>query len=267
MAAWNAPLPCLPQRGHNVTVFASGDSQTPVPLFATVRRALRYADSSIDPTTATLVHLPELYDRASEFDVIHNHVGPLAFPFMRSSPVPTLTTVYGGLDRVEVRRAFEVFAEQPLVATSWAQRAVLSGSDWRATIHGAVDLRQFHFRADPGEYLVYVGRVGPEKRLEWAIDLAHEVDRRLVIAGWVAPEDQAYFDDVLAPRLRRAAHVEDLAEIEEWERTHFWEARTHSSIRRMTTEPRACRCPRQWPPAPLLWLLMATRQANWSATA
>jgi glycosyltransferase involved in cell wall biosynthesis len=174
MAAWNAPLAmladALPQRGHNVTVFASGDSQTPVPLFTTVPRALRYADSSIDPTAATLVHLPELYDRASEFDVIHNHVGPLAFPFMRSSPVPTLTTVYGGLDRVEVRRAFEVFAEQPLVATSWAQRAVLSGSDWRATIHGAVDLRQFHFRADPGEYLAYVGRVGPEQRLEWAID-------------------------------------------------------------------------------------------------
>jgi glycosyltransferase involved in cell wall biosynthesis len=160
----------LLQRGHNVTVFASGDSQTRAPLLATVPRALRYADSSIDPTTATLVHLPELYDRASEFDVIHNHVGPLAFPFMRSSPVPTLTTVYGGLDRVEVRRAFEVFAEQPLVATSWAQRAVLSGSDWRATIHGAVDLRQFHFRADPGEYLAYVGRVGPEQRLEWAID-------------------------------------------------------------------------------------------------
>ena len=65
---------------------------------------------------------------------------------------------------------------------------------------------------------MYVGRVGPEKRLEWAIDLTREVDRHLVIAGWVAPDDQAYFDDVLAPRLRRASHVLDLTEIEEWEK-------------------------------------------------
>ena len=130
--------------------------------------------------------------------------GPLAFPFARSSPVPTLTTAYGRLDWVESRRAFEAFSEQPLVATSWAQRVAVPAGDWRATIHGAVDLRQFRFRADPGDNLVYVGRVGPEKRLDWAIDLTGEVDRRLVIAGWVAPEDHAYFDDVLAPRIARA---------------------------------------------------------------
>jgi glycosyltransferase involved in cell wall biosynthesis len=137
----------------------------------------------MDATTATLLHIAEAYERASEFDVMHNHAGPLAFPFARSSKVPTVTTVYERLDRPGVDRIYQNFVEQPLVATSWAQRARLRGGGWRATIHGAVDIRQFRFRADPGDYLVYVGRVGPEKRLEWAIDLAREVGRPLVIAG------------------------------------------------------------------------------------
>ena len=208
----------LARRGHDVTLFASGDSRVAVPLVAPIARALRCGEPPSDATAATLVHLAEVYARASAFDVIHNHAGPLAFPFARCSPTPTVTTAYGRLDRAEVRRAFEAFPEQPLVATSRAQRRALPAGDWRATIHGAVDLQQFRFRAESGDYLVYVGRVGPEKRLEWAIDVAREVGRRLVIAGWVAPEDEAYFDHILAPRIRRAPHVEDMAEIDEWEK-------------------------------------------------
>jgi glycosyltransferase involved in cell wall biosynthesis len=208
----------LARRGHDVTLFASGDSRVSVPLVAPIGRALRSGTPPTDPTTATLAHLSEVYARASAFDIIHNHAGPLALPFARYAPTPTVTTTYDRLDRAEVRRAFEAFPEQPLVATSWAQRQALPSSDWRATIHGAVDLRQFSFQGEPGDYLVYVGRVGPEKRLDWAIDLAAEAGRRLVIAGWVAPEDEAYFDHVLAPRIRHAPHVEDLAEIDEWEK-------------------------------------------------
>jgi glycosyltransferase involved in cell wall biosynthesis len=208
----------LVRRGHDVTLFASGDSQVSVPLVAPIARALRSDEPPSDPTAATLAHLSEVYASASAFDIIHNHAGPLAFPFARHSTTPTVTTTYDRLDRVEVRSAFEAFPEQPLVATSWDQRQALPSSDWRATIHGAVDLRRFSFRSEPGDYLVYVGRIGPEKRLDWAIDLAREAGRRLVIAGWVAPEDQAYFDHVLAPRIRRGPHVEDLAEIDDWEK-------------------------------------------------
>jgi hypothetical protein len=99
----------LARRGHDVTLFASGDSRVPVPLVAPIARALRSEEHSTDPTAATLVQLGEVYDRASAFDVIHNHVGPLAFPFARCSATPTLTTAYDRLDRVEVRRAFEAF--------------------------------------------------------------------------------------------------------------------------------------------------------------
>jgi glycosyltransferase involved in cell wall biosynthesis len=208
----------LQARGHAVTVFASGDSQVEAPLAAPITRALRYSESQMDPTTATLLHITEAYERASEFDLMHNHAGPLALPFARSSQVPTLTTVYDRVDLPGVEPLFDKFLEQPLVATSWAQQAASPQRDWRATIHGAVDIRQFRFRADPGEYLVYIGRIGPEKRLEWAIDLAREVGRRLVIAGWVSPGDERYFDYVLAPRIRSAPHVEDLAEITDWEK-------------------------------------------------
>jgi glycosyltransferase involved in cell wall biosynthesis len=171
----------------------------------------------MDPTTATLLHIAQAYETL-ELDVMHNLAGPLAFPFARLSRIPTVTTVFDRLDHPGVDRVYETFAEQPLVATSWAQRARLPGADWRGTIHGAVDIHQFRFRAQPGDYLVYVGRIGPEKRLEWAIDLAREVNRKLVIAGWVAPEDEEYFDYILAPRIRSARHVEDLAEIEDWEK-------------------------------------------------
>ena len=208
----------LQARGHTVTVFASGDSQVQAPLAPPVSCALRYSEAAIDPTTATLLHITEAYERASEFDLMHNHAGPLAFPFARAAQIPTVTTVYDRLDRPGVDLIYQNFVEQPLIATSWAQRATLPASDWRATIHGAVDIRQYRFRADPGDYLVYVGRIGPEKRLEWAMDLAREVDRRLVIAGWVSPADERYFDYVLAPRIRGASHVEDLAEIEDWEK-------------------------------------------------
>jgi glycosyltransferase involved in cell wall biosynthesis len=165
-----------------------------------------------------LLHVAKAYERATEFDVIHNHAGPIAFPFARASSVPTVTTTYGRLDARGMRQLFDSFSEQPLVATSWAQRSHLSRADWRATIHGAVDIHQFRFRADQGSYLVYVGRIGPEKRLEWAIDLAREVGRRLVIAGWVSQSDELYFDHVLAPRIRNAPYVEDLAEVEDWEK-------------------------------------------------
>jgi glycosyltransferase involved in cell wall biosynthesis len=208
----------LQARGHTVTVFASGDSQVSAPLVAPMTRALRYSEPLIDPTGATLLHIAEAYEQTLELDVMHNLAGPLAFPFARLSSIPTVTTVFDRLDRPALDRIYENFAEQPLVATSWAQRARLPGADWRATIHGAIDLGQFRFRAHAGDYLVYVGRVGPEKRLEWAIDLAREADRRLVIAGWVAPEDEDYFDHVLAPRIRSAPHVEDLAEIDDWEK-------------------------------------------------
>jgi glycosyltransferase involved in cell wall biosynthesis len=208
----------LQARGHSVTVFASADSQVGASLVAPMKRALRYSDPLMDPTSATLLHIAEAYERTSELDLMHNLAGPLAFPFARLSSIPTVSSVFDRLDRPGVDRIYENFAEQPLVATSWAQRARLPGADWRATIHGAVDIRQFRFRASPGDYLVYVGRVGPEKRLEWAIDLAREVDRKLVIAGWVAPEDEDYFNYVLAPRIRSAPHVEDLAEIEDWEK-------------------------------------------------
>jgi len=206
----------LANRGHSVTVFASGDSQVRARLIAPVGRAMSFSD--LDPTAATLLHVAKAYESSSEFDIIHNHAGAIAFPFARASSVPTVTTTYDRLHAPGMRQLFDSFPEQALVATSWAQRAHLPGADWRATIHGAVDILQFRFRVDPGSYLVYVGRIGPEKRLEWAIDLAREVGRRLVIAGWVSRSDVMYFDHVLAPRIRNASHVEDLAEIEDWEK-------------------------------------------------
>src|SRR5919199_1530705 len=88
----------LQARGHTVTVFASGDSQVQAPLAAPMSAALRYTEVP-DPTTATLLHITEAYERASEFDVMHNHAGPLAFPFARAAQVPTVTTLYDRLDR------------------------------------------------------------------------------------------------------------------------------------------------------------------------
>lgn len=205
----------LVRRGHAVTLFASGDSQTSAELVACCPRGLRLDPDVTDYVAYTVTQLGEVYDRAGEFDAIHNHVDYFAFPQARLCPTPTVTTTHGRLDLEEVRRVFRAFPEQPLVAISDDQRRSLPGVAWVATIHNGVDLDQYHFRPERGDYLVFLGRICPEKRPDRAIELARDVGMQLIIAAKVDPVDQDYYEHAIEPLIRDNPLIEFVGEVDE----------------------------------------------------
>jgi glycosyltransferase involved in cell wall biosynthesis len=205
----------LVRRGHDVSLFASGDSQTSARLFACSPRALRISGDDLLPQAATMAQLAEVYGRASEFDLIHNHVDWLAFPFARLSSTPTLSTVHGRIDVPPVRNTYRRFPEQPLVAISAAQRAFLPGANWVATTYNGIALDHFAFRGSPGRYLVFLGRISPEKRPDRAIEIAGRAGMPLVIAAKVDPADRDYYQEQIAPVIRRSPWVRFVGEVDE----------------------------------------------------
>jgi glycosyltransferase involved in cell wall biosynthesis len=192
----------LVRRGHDVTLFASGDSETAANLVPVVPRGLRLDPEVRDFAALTLVGLGEAYSRAEEFELIHNHNDYLAFALARLAPTPTVTTTHGRLDLREVRRFYELFPEQRLVAISHDQRAWLPQANWVGTVHNAVPIDHFHLRETPGDYLVFLGRISPEKRPDRAIEIARDVGMRLIIAAKVDPIDQEYYDAAIAPVIK-----------------------------------------------------------------
>ncbi|MFL5759164.1 MAG: glycosyltransferase family 4 protein [Thermomicrobiales bacterium] len=191
----------LVQRGHAVTLFASGDSQTAAELVPCCEQGLRLDPDVTDYLAYTMTQLGAVYRRAEEFDVIHNHLDYLAFPSARLAPTPTVSTTHGRLDLPEVQRVYADFGEQPLVAISDDQRSYLPEARWVATVYNAVAVDAYHFRPEPGEYLVFVGRVSPEKRVDRAIEIARDVGTRLVIAAKVDPTDEEYWQQAIKPLL------------------------------------------------------------------
>jgi glycosyltransferase involved in cell wall biosynthesis len=209
----------LVRRGHDVTLFASGDSETAARLVPVCPKGLRLDPHVRDYAAYTLVALGEAYTRAGEFDLIHNHDDYLAFAMARLSQTPTVTTTHGRLDLQEVRRFYELFPEQRLVSISHDQRSWLPRANWVATVHNGIDLPNYHFRPDPGDYLVFLGRISPEKRPDRAIEIARDVGMKLVIAAKVDPVDQEYYESAIAPVIQ--AHrglVEFIGEVDEREK-------------------------------------------------
>lgn len=209
----------LVRRGHDVTLFASGDSKTAGNLVAVSPSGLRLDHQIRDYAAYTLVGLGEAYNQAGNFDLMHNHNDYLAFPMARLVDTPTVTTTHGRLDLQEVRRFYSLFPEQRLVSISHDQRSWLPDANWVGTAFNGVAMEHFHARETPGDYLVFLGRISPEKRPDRAIEIARDVGMRLVIAAKVDPVDQEYHEHAIAPLIR--AHgdlVEFIGEVNEHEK-------------------------------------------------
>jgi glycosyltransferase involved in cell wall biosynthesis len=189
----------LVRRGHAVTLFASGDSQTEAELVACCERGLRLDPGVTDYVAYTMTQLGAVYRRADGFDLVHNHLDYFAFPSARLSPTPTVTTTHGRLDLPEVRRVYADFTEQRLVAISDDQRGYLPDANWLATVYNAVDVDTYRFRPESGDYLVFLGRISPEKRPDRVIEIARDVGMRLVIAAKVDPVDRDYWAHAIEP--------------------------------------------------------------------
>jgi glycosyltransferase involved in cell wall biosynthesis len=209
----------LVRRGHEVTLFASGDSRTAATLVPICPRGLRLDQEVKDYAAYTLVALSEAYSRAQEFDLFHNHNDYLAFGMARLSRTPTVTTTHGRLDLHEVRRIFRLFPEQRLVSISHDQKKWLPEANWVGTVHNGIAVDHFRLREAQGDCLVFLGRISPEKRPDRAIEVARDVGMKLVIAAKVDAVDQDYYDSAIAPLIRaNRGLIEYIGEVNEHEK-------------------------------------------------
>lgn len=203
----------LVARGHDVTLFASGDSQTSARLIAGCPRALRLANCS-DSLALHLAMIEQVARRAREFDIVHFHVDYLHFPVSRRERYRHVTTLHGRLDLPEIRPMFTRFADLAVVSISDAQRAPLPYLAWQATVYHGFPRDLYRFEPRPGDYLAFLGRISPEKRLDRAIEIARRTGYRLRVAAKIDRADHDYYSRHIAPLLRQP-HVEFLGEIGE----------------------------------------------------
>ena len=191
------------RRGHEVTLFASGDSRTAASLVSPVPRALRLDDGVGDPLAPHMVELSQVFDRAEEFDLIHCHVDYLAFPFSRLVATPTLHTLHGRLDLPHLRPLLAHFDDVPLASISDAQRRPVEDLSlaWAGTVHHGLPLEDYPVGRGSGGYLAFLGRISPEKRPDLAIRAARRAGIPLRIAAKVDAVDRAYFEQEIEPLL------------------------------------------------------------------
>ena len=209
----------LVAQGHEVTLFASGDSVTAAQLIAARKRALRL-DNVFDPIAQHYVMLEEVFERAARFDIIHFHTDYLHFPLARRHSVPHLTTLHGRLDLPDLMPLYKKFSEMPVVSISNAQRKPLPRANWQGTVYHGLPVDLYDCGEKPGEYLAFVGRISPEKRLDRAIEIAARFGMRLRIAAKTDAADSNYMEQVIRPILSTSS-AEFIGEIGDKDKKEF----------------------------------------------
>jgi glycosyltransferase involved in cell wall biosynthesis len=215
----------LVRLGHDVTLFASGDSQTAARLVAGAPRAQRPAPGE-DPLAALRPMLERVRARAHDFDVLHFHLETMHFPFFRDVQSKCLSTLHGRADVPEVSRALRAFPGMPVASISDAQRAPVPGARWMATVHhglpAAVCPLNPTARRGAARYFAFLGRISPEKGVELAIEIALRTRMPLRIAAKIPGEDARYWREAIAPRLRAAPDLLDyVGEVDEGTKPAF----------------------------------------------
>ncbi|HJU18227.1 MAG TPA: glycosyltransferase family 4 protein [Stellaceae bacterium] len=206
--------------GHEVTLFASGDSVTTARLVAACPRALRLDPVLRDHIAPLIVMLETVAERAAAFDVIHLHCDYLGFPALRRTRTPFLATLHGRLDLPELRLIYRAFHDVPVVSISDAQRQPLREARFVATIHHGLPAGLLRPGAGSGGYLAFLGRISPEKAPDRAIRIAAAAGMPVKIAAKIDAADRDYFDSEIAPLLRQP-HVEFVGEIAEHQKSDF----------------------------------------------
>ena len=179
--------------GHDVTLFASGDSTTRAQLVPCAETALRL-NRCEDPVAPHFAMMEEVFERADEFDVLHFHTDYYGYSLARRHSVPYVTTMHGRLDKAELAPIFRTFPEAPLISISDAQRAPYPRANWQGTVYHGMPRDLYRLVDGPGRYLAFVGRVSPEKRVDRAIEIARRLGMPLKIAAKIDGKDRDYFE-------------------------------------------------------------------------
>jgi glycosyltransferase involved in cell wall biosynthesis len=210
----------LVELGHEVTLFASGDSETTATLVPVWPCALRLDNSMRDYLAPHIVMLEQVARRADEFDIIHLHTDYLGYPILRRTTTPFLTTLHGRLDLPELAPLYQVFDEVPVVSISDSQRKPLPQAAYIATVPHGIPAKLLQPGFGAGGYLAFLGRISPEKAPDAAIRIAAAAGMQLKIAAKVDDVDRQYFVERIEPMLD-AAHIEFIGEIGNGEKGEF----------------------------------------------
>lgn len=210
----------LVSRGHEVTLFASGDSATAARLVSPTSQPLRLNPTVADPWPHTMILLDQVRRRAADFDILHFHIDLFHFPLFRTDASRTLTTLHGRLDLPDLAPFYRHFSDMPLVSISLSQRQPMPPVRWAGNVYHGLPGDLYRLGRSDRSYLAFLGRICPEKRPDLAVEIARQTGLPLKIAAKVDPADVEYFDAEVRPLLDDPL-VEFIGEISEAEKGAF----------------------------------------------
>jgi len=208
----------LVEKGHEVTLFASGDSLTSARLVAPISEGLRLGREDHSPVIVTMMMLSRVYEKMRhEFDIIHSHLEYLTMPYARMTRIPTVLTMHGRLDLGDSPSMLRLYRDMAYVSISDSQRRPVEDINWVKTIYHGYPASCFEFNEHPEDYFLYLGRFSEEKKPDQAIMLAKECNIPLKIAAKIDPTDQEYFEKKIKPLLDHPL-IEYLGEVDDREK-------------------------------------------------
>jgi glycosyltransferase involved in cell wall biosynthesis len=206
--------------GHDVTLFASADSRTAARLVPCCPSALRLDGGCVDQLPHHLIMLEEVLRRSDEFDILHFHIDYLHFGHSRRHALTQVTTLHGRLDIPDLVPLYREFSEMPVISISHSQQKPLLHANWVGTVHHGLPVNLYREKEDPGNYLAFLGRISPEKRVDRAIEIALRSEMPLKIAAKVDNVDKDYFNTTIRPLLDHSL-IDFIGEIGEGEKEDF----------------------------------------------
>jgi glycosyltransferase involved in cell wall biosynthesis len=209
----------LVAQGHDVTLFASGDSKTSARLVPVCEQSLRLNPGCIDNLAHHVLMLQMVLNEIDNFDIVHYHIDYIHYPVSRLKPFPHITTLHGRLNISDLQHLYTLFTDMPVVSISNAQRTPLNHLNWVGNVYHGLPSGLFKPAYGEGKYLAFLGRISPEKRVDRAIEIAIRVGIPLKIAAKVDSADKAYFEKIR--HLMDHPLVEYLDEINEDQKQEF----------------------------------------------
>ncbi|WJW75896.1 glycosyltransferase family 4 protein [Thiohalobacter sp. IOR34] len=210
----------LVDAGHEVTLYASGDSRTRARLVPVVAEGLRLAPERRDPLASHVLLMDRVLRDADRYDIVHFHTDYLHFPLVRALSLPHVTTLHGRLDLPELGPLYQAYHDLPVISISDDQRRPLPQAGWLATVYNGLPADLYRFGSGDGGYLAFLGRISPEKGIERALAIAKAAGLPLKVAAKVDAVDREYYETVVAPQMDHPL-IEFIGEIGESDKGAF----------------------------------------------